>query len=61
MLQNSDSEAVSEIASILAKGYLRDRRSRRAQSSELPDDALASAPGPSRHVTVVNDQRTDEN
>ncbi len=58
MLQNSDSEAISEIAAILAKGYLRYRKSRRIQ---VPRDALASAPEPSRHVSVVNDQRTDEN
>ncbi len=58
MLQNSDSAVVSEIAAILAKGYLRYRKFRRIQSSH---DALASVPEPSRHVTVVNDQRTDEN
>ncbi len=61
MLQKSDSEAVSKIAAILAKGFLRYRKSRRFQPPELPEDALASAPEPSRHVTVVNDQRTDEN
>ncbi len=61
MLQNSDSEAISEIAAILAKGYLRYRKSRRFQQTELPEEPLASVPEQSRHVTVVNDQRTDEN
>ncbi len=61
MLQYSDSEAVSEIAAILAKGYLRCSKSRSVQPAEPPEDPLASVPEPSRHVTVVNDQRTDEN
>ncbi len=61
MLQNSDSQAVSEIAAILAKGFLRYRKSRRFQPAELQDDALAFGPEPSRQVSVVNDQRTDEN
>jgi len=54
-------ESISQIASILAKGFLRYRKSRRFQAVELPQDGLASWPEPSRHVTVVNDQRTDEN
>ena len=61
MSENVSRESVSEIASILAKGFLRYRKSRRFRALEPPQNDLASAPEPSRHVTVVNDQRTDEN
>ncbi len=61
MPDNVRPEPISAIASILAKGSLRYRKSRRFQAVELPQNDLASAPEPSRHVTVVNDQRTDEN
>ena len=57
----SDTEAILQIAAILAKGFLRYRKSRRFQPAEQPQNGLASGPEPSRHVTVVNDQRTDEN
>ena len=52
---------IPELAAILAKGFLRYRKSRRFQIAETHQNGLASAPEPSRHVTVVNDQRTDEN
>jgi hypothetical protein len=58
---------VGEIASVLAKGFLRHRRSLRLQAAGdaavggSVSNALAFRAEPSRHVTVVNDQRTDEN
>ncbi len=60
MSENVRPECISEIAAILARGFLRYRKSRRLQAVEPPPNDLASAPEPSRHVTVVNDQRTDE-
>ena len=57
----SDTEGILEIAAILAKGFLRQRKSRRLRLLEPPPAELASGPELSRHVTVVNDQRTDEN
>ena len=57
----SDTEAIFQIASILARGFLRYRKSRRFQATEPPQEGLASGAEPSRHVTVVNAQRTDEN
>jgi hypothetical protein len=53
-------ESISEIASILAKGFLRYRESRRLQYIDPRQEGLASGSEPSRHVTVVNDQRRDE-
>jgi hypothetical protein len=53
--------SISEIATILAKGFLRYRKSRRLRLQEVPQNCLASAPEPSVHVTVVNDQRMDKN
>jgi len=53
-------EPVSEMATILAKGFLRYRKSLRLQAVVQPENDVASVPEPSRHVTVVNDQRTDE-
>ncbi len=61
MPDNVRPEPITEIASILARGFLRYRKSRRLRLPEPPQNDLASAPEPSRHVTVVNDQRTDEN
>ncbi len=61
MLETARPESISAIAAILARGFLRYRKSRRLQLVESPQDGLASGPEPSRHVTVVNDQRTDEN
>jgi hypothetical protein len=58
---NTVPKAISEIAAILAKGFLRDRKSRRRRVPEPPQNALASTPEPSVHVTVVNAERTDEN
>jgi hypothetical protein len=58
--------AVAEIASILAKGYLRHRASSRrpqitmADTDTPPDSALASAPQQSVHVHVVNARSTGE-
>ncbi len=49
---------ISILASLLARGYLRHRRS---QPPESPDKPLASPPERSVHVTVVNAQETDEN
>ena len=61
MSQDVRPECISEIASILAKGFLRYRKSRRFQAGDLPQNGPASGPVPSPHVTVVNAQRTDEN
>jgi hypothetical protein len=61
MSENTREDSISEIAAILAKGFLRYRKSRRFQALEPHEDGLASGPEPSRHVTVVNAQRTDEN
>jgi len=61
MSETAIPESISAIAAILAKGFLRYRKSLRLRLLEPPQDGLASAPEPSRHVTVVNDQRTDEN
>jgi hypothetical protein len=61
MPENMMPECISGIAAILAKGFLRYRKSRRFQAVDPPQNGLASGPEPSRHVTVVNDQRTDGN
>jgi hypothetical protein len=61
---------VGEIASVLARGFLRRRRSLRRQmaatagigeSATPVSNGLAFQADPSRHVTVVNAQREDEN
>ena len=57
----SDTEALSQIAAILAKGFLRYRKCRRLRAQELPQPQLDSPPEPSRHVSVVYEPRTDEN
>jgi hypothetical protein len=61
MFENVRPECISEMAAILARGFLRYRNSRRLQAVAPLQNGLASGPEPSRHVTVVNDQRTDEN
>jgi hypothetical protein len=61
MPDNVRPEPISAVASILAKGFLRYRKSRRFQAVDPAQNDLASKAEPSRHVTVVNDQRTDEN
>jgi hypothetical protein len=61
MLQTATPEPMFEIAAILARGFLRYRKCRRFQAAEPSQTGLASTPETSRHVTVVNDQRTDEN
>jgi hypothetical protein len=60
MSENIRPECISDIAAILAKGFLRYRKSLRLQTPNGPQNCLASAPEPSRHVTVVNAERTDE-
>jgi hypothetical protein len=60
MSENIRPECISDIAAILAKGFLRYRRSRRLQPRDGPQNCLASALVPSPHVTVVNTERTDE-
>jgi hypothetical protein len=61
---------LGEIASVLARGFLRHRRSLRRQMAAIADVGGSAAPvsnglafraDPSRHVTVVNAQREDEN
>jgi len=59
MSETAKEDSISAIAAILAKGFLRYRKSRRILP-DSPPHGLASGPEPSRHVTVVNDQRTDE-
>jgi hypothetical protein len=61
MSENARPGSISEIAAILARGYLRYRKLLRFQVGATHQNDLASGPEPSRHVTVVNDQRTDEN
>jgi len=53
-------EHISEIASILATGYLRLRKSR-LKHQIPPQDGLAFQAEPSPHATEVNAQRTDHN
>ena len=53
-------ECVSEVAAILAKGFLRYRKSRRI-GPDPPQNRLDSVAEPSRHVSVVNAKRMDEN
>jgi hypothetical protein len=56
-------EAVDEIASLLAKGFLRYWKSQRARpmiAPADPDGGLDSRPTPSVHVSVVNAKRTGE-
>jgi len=61
---------VGEIAAVLARGFLRYRRSLRRQMAAAAGARGSAAPvshglafqvDPSRHVTVVNAQREDEN
>ncbi len=54
-------EDLAVIASILAKGYLRYRKSRQNRALEPAQNRLDSRAEPSLHVTVVNAQRTEEN
>ena len=49
------------MASILAKGFLRYRKTRQPRPPEPPQNDLVSEPEPSRHVTLVNTEGTDEN
>jgi len=59
MSENVKPECITEVASILAKGFLRYRKSRRLLSPDPPQNGLASGDEPSRHVSVVNAERTD--
>ena len=54
-------DPISEIAAILAKGFLRYRKSRCFSLPNQPQNDLDSASKPSVHVTVVNAERMDEN
>jgi hypothetical protein len=54
-------DPISEIAALLARGFLRYRKSRRFSLPNEPQNYLASTPEPSVHVTVVNAERMDEN
>ena len=57
-------DAVDEIASLLARGFLRYWKSQRARPVAAPDGpnhALDLPATQSRHVTVVNAQEKDEN
>jgi hypothetical protein len=54
-------DPISTIVALLARGFLRHRRSRRFSLPEPPQNALASASEQSVHVTVVNAERMDEN
>jgi hypothetical protein len=57
----SDTQATFQVAAILAKAFLRHRKSRRSAMAESPQNGLDSTPEPTVHLSVVNDQRTDEN
>lgn len=59
MPENVRPECISGIAAILARGFLRYRKSRLFHVDETPQKELAFVPETRRHVTVVNDQRTD--
>jgi hypothetical protein len=61
MSANTRPDSISEIAVILARAFLRYRKSHRLHLPEPPHNGVASAPEPSVHVTVVNAERTDEN
>ncbi len=52
---------ISVITAILARGFLRYWKFGRLRQSDTPQNALDSDAEQSRHVTVANDQRTDEN
>ena len=55
--------AVDEITSLLAKGFLRYWKSQRMRpviAPAGPDGGLDSRPTPSLHVSVVNAKRTGE-
>lgn len=52
--------AVAEIASILARGYMRYRKSDRLRQLSQGENDLDSAAEPSLHVTVVNAQKRGE-
>ena len=54
-------EELAVIASILAKGYLRYRKSRQNRAPEPAQNRLDSGAEQSLHVTVVNAQRMEEN
>jgi hypothetical protein len=56
-------DAVDEIASLLATGFLRYWKSQRMRPVIVPggpDGGLDSRPTPSLHVSVVNAKRTGE-
>ncbi len=59
MSANTRPDYITEIATILAKGYLRYRKSRRNQVSDPAPTGLDSGGEESVHVTVVNAPRTD--
>jgi len=61
MSETDRPDSISQIAAILARGFLRYRKSRRFHVGETPQKELAFVPETRRHVTVVNDQRTDGN
>ena len=60
MSETDKPDSISQIAAILARGFLRYGKSRRFHVVETPQKELAFVPETRRHVTVVNDQRTDE-
>ena len=59
MSANARPDDISEIATILAKGYLRYRKSRRSRVPDPVPTGLDSGAEESVHVTVVNAPRTD--
>ena len=59
MSENVRPECISEIATILAKGFLRFQRSRRLRLADPPQNGLASGAEPSPYMNVVNAERTD--
>ena len=61
MCANARPNDISEIATILAKGYLRYRNSRRNRVSNSTRTDVDTGGEESVHVTVVSTPRTDEN
>jgi hypothetical protein len=54
-------DCIFEVAAIFARGFLRYRKPRRLLLPDPPQNGLDSGAEPSRHVSVVNAERTDEN
>lgn len=59
MSENVKPDCISEVAAIFARGFLRYRKARRFRVPDPPQNGLDFDAEPSRHVSVVNAERTD--